>query len=118
MKSHLLPRLTGCALLVLIPLMFTLSPVRAEGGPGQRDFVTGLLMDSDFASIFQAMSKYFPQDAQALEASLRRTADQLGVDRAEVIPTENVTRMSEPLRVCRRLILVSYAAIGSVSRAA
>lgn len=94
MMSLFLARLARCVLLALALIIYIPSFATAESGPGARDFVTGLLEDSDFAVIFRAMSQYFPVDARNLEVSLRRTADQLGVDRTNIIPTDDVTRMT------------------------
>ena len=61
---------------------------------GDRDLAGGILNDSSFTPIFQAMVRYFPDDAAKLEAELRSKAAQLGVDDQEIIPTESVEALS------------------------
>lgn len=97
MMSLFLARRTRCVLLTLALIIYFSSFATAESGPRGRDFVTGLLENSDFTIIFRAMSQYFPEDARNLEVSLRRTADQLGVDSADMMPTDDVTRMSQDI---------------------
>ncbi|MGX0975615.1 hypothetical protein ACSSVY_001325 [Roseovarius sp. MBR-51] len=97
MMSLFLARLTRSVLLTLALIICIPSFASAESGPGGRDFVTGLLKESDFTPIFRAMSQYFPEDARNLEVSLRRTADRLGVDRTDIIPIDDVTRMSQDI---------------------
>lgn len=110
MISLFLSRLTRCVLLALALIIYIPSFATAESGPRARDFVTGLLEDSDFTVIFRAMSQYFPEDARNLEVSLRGTADQLGVDRNDIIPTAHVTRMSQDIAASMDQFYASYRA--------
>ena len=98
------------ALLTLALIIYIPSSASAENGSGKRDFVTGLLEDSDFTVIFRAMSQYFPEDARNLEVSLRGTADQLGVDLSDIIPIDHVTRMSQDIAVSMSQFYASHRA--------
>jgi site-specific DNA-methyltransferase (adenine-specific)/adenine-specific DNA-methyltransferase len=69
-------------------------------------------------------SVFYSQDSIAYaEATLKNKATRIVVEKGQIVKVSKdadgiVSKHYEPLRVCRRLILVSYAAIGSVSRAA
>ncbi len=69
---------------------------------------------SDKVHAFGATAEAAAKEASA-QARKARERMAHGVEQAEKV-LDN--RVHEPLRVCRRLIYVSYAAMGSVSRAA
>ena len=108
------------------PTPVILATGRAEGRVPQEEVWEVLLARANDGD-GTAFARFLHAVTPTLRAVIRRRGDGLPPDQHEDILQEvllaihlkrQTWRRDEPRRVCRRLIVVSYAAMGSVSRAA